>query len=61
MNIDFFVKLFKTSDIEIVNYCQTLFVCELPSSYFVETAISEIHCCVVTFLFLLRLVKLLLC
>jgi len=33
---------------EIVNYCQTLRGYELPSTtHFVETAISEIHCCVV--------------
>ena len=28
----FFIKLFKTSNMEIVNYCQTLFGCELPST-----------------------------
>ena len=28
----FFMKLFKTSNMEIVNYCQTLFGCELPST-----------------------------
>jgi len=27
----FFMKLFKTSNIEIVHYCQTVFSCELPS------------------------------
>ena len=27
----FLMKLFKTSNMEIVNYCQTLFGCELPS------------------------------
>jgi len=26
------MKLFNTSNMEIVNYCQTLFGCELPSS-----------------------------
>jgi len=25
------MKLFKTANMEIVNYCQTLFGCELPS------------------------------
>jgi len=25
------MKLFKTSNIEIVHYCQTMFGCELPS------------------------------
>ena len=28
----FSMKLFKTSNMEIVNYCQTLFGCELPST-----------------------------
>jgi len=28
----FLMKLFKTSDMEIVNYCHTLFGCELPST-----------------------------
>ena len=27
----FFMKLFRTSNIEIVRYCQTLFNCDLPS------------------------------
>jgi len=27
----FFMKLFRTSNIEIVHYCQTVFGCELPS------------------------------
>jgi len=27
----FFIKLLRTSDIEIVHYCQTVFGCELPS------------------------------
>jgi len=49
----------------IVNYCQTLFGYELPSTL-LKQAISEIHCCAVMsglscFIFLLRLVKLLLC
>ena len=29
--IRFFMKLFRTSNIEIVHYCQTVFGCELPS------------------------------
>ena len=29
-----FMKLFKTSNIRIVNWCQTLFGCELPSTLF---------------------------
>ena len=29
----FFMKLFRTSNIEIVRYCQTLFNCDLPSVY----------------------------
>jgi len=28
----FFMKLFKTSNMEIVNYCQRLFGCDLPST-----------------------------
>jgi len=28
----FFMKLFKTTSMEIVNYCQTQFGCELPST-----------------------------
>jgi len=27
------MKLFKTSNVETVNYCQMLFGCELPSTF----------------------------
>jgi len=29
----FLMKLFKSSNMEIVNYCQTLYGCELPSTW----------------------------
>ena len=32
----FFMKLFRTSNIETVLYCQTVFGCELPSVLLVE-------------------------
>ena len=32
----FFMKLFKTSSIEIISYCQSLFGCELPSVLLVK-------------------------
>jgi len=41
------MKLFKTSNIEIVHYCQTVFGCELPSVLLgkgYEQFIEELSC-----------------
>jgi len=43
----FLMKLFKTCNIEIVHYCQTLFDCELPSVLLVkryEKFIEKLTC-----------------
>jgi len=32
----FFMKLFRTSNIEMVHYCQTVFGCEFPSILLVK-------------------------
>jgi len=43
----FFMKLFRTSNIEIVHYCQTVFGCELPSVLLVaryEKFIKNLAC-----------------
>jgi len=42
----FFMKLFRTSNIEIVHYCQTVFSCELPSVLLVksyENSLRNLH------------------
>jgi len=43
----FFMKLFKTSNIEIVHYCQSVFGCELPSTLLgkrYDKVIAELSC-----------------
>ena len=57
------MKLFKTSNMEIVNYCQTLFGCELPSTLLKRRFRNSLLRCnrvLNLFLCLMRLVKLLL-
>jgi len=60
----FLMTLFKTSNMETVNYCQTLFGCELPSTLLKRRFRNLLVRCNVVlnmFLCLMRLVKLLLC
>jgi len=41
----FFMKLFKTSSMKTVNYCETLFGCELPSTYWNGNFRTLLLCC----------------
>jgi len=52
----FLMKLFKTSNMKMVNYCQTLFGCELPSTLLKQRfRLSLLHCNVVFLVWFVQL------